>query len=68
MRSGFAEVIEETARKLGIDLPASPEDTAAVLLALGEGISEQHELDPDQVPMELFNRALAALLGDTTLR
>lgn len=66
VRAGFAEMIEAFARNLRIELPASPEDTASVLLALGDGISEQHQLDPDHVSMELFNRALTALLGDQT--
>ncbi len=67
VRSGFAEMIAEAARKRRLTLPVSPEDAASILLALGDGITEQHQLDPDRVPMDLFNRALAALLGNSAL-
>ena len=62
VRAGFAEVIGRAADEAGVPLPLPAEDIAVVLLALGEGITQQHQLDPGQVDAGLFETTLALLI------
>ena len=61
VREGFARVIEDATARAGLRLPLPAHDVAVVLLALGEGITQQHQLDPDQVDAGLFETTLALL-------
>lgn len=62
VRNAFAGLIERAADDAGTTLPLPATDLASVVLALGEGITQQHQLDPDEVDMELVGVVLAMLV------
>ena len=64
VRAAFAAVIERAAADLGVHLSLPPRDAASVLLALGDGLTQQHQLDPGEVDPGLFETVLAALVQD----
>lgn len=67
VRTAFASVIERAAEELGVHLPLAPQDAASVLLALGDGLTQQHQLDPGEVDPGLFETTLAALVQSQTV-
>jgi AcrR family transcriptional regulator len=62
VRSAFARLISQVADSAGVELPMAPEHVAVALIALGDGITQQHYLDPDTVDLEIFEHALAGFL------
>lgn len=64
VRQAFATVVTRNAKEFGVELPMPAEDLATVLLALGDGLTEQHLLDPERVDSGLFEALLAILIGN----
>lgn len=62
LRRAFAGLVERACNSLGIELPIPAEQAAAALLALGDGLTQQHELDPDTVHQNTFEAVLAMLI------
>lgn len=62
LRRAFAGLVERACSSLGIALPIPAEQAAAALLALGDGLTQQHELDPDMVHQNTFEAVLAMLI------
>lgn len=62
LRHAFGGLIERASASLGIDLPITADQAAAALLALGDGLTQQHELDPDMVDQETFETVLSMLI------
>ena len=54
-------LLESIAASLGVELPIPLEHFAAMGLALGYGLSQQHQADPDAVPASLFAAGQAFL-------
>jgi AcrR family transcriptional regulator len=61
-RAAIATAIERRAEELRYPLPMAPDDLAAVVLALSNGLAIEHLVDPDGVPGRVFGEALAAVL------
>jgi hypothetical protein len=61
-RSG-AQSAEDAAstEQLGVELPIPAEHLAMLMLAVGSGLAQQHQLDPRVVPDTLFADSLAYL-------
>lgn len=66
LRHAFAALITRAADDLGIALPLPGEQVAAALLALGDGITQQHRVDPDGVDPATFEAVLAILMKAST--
>lgn len=66
LRRAFANLISKAADDLGIQLPLAAEQVAVALLALGDGITQQHHLDPDRVELNTFEETLSALIDNLT--
>ena len=66
IRSAYASAIEEVFNSIVIDAPAPFEDLATVLMALDEGIFNQHWIDPHAVPADLFYDTLELLIAAAT--
>lgn len=62
LRRAFADLIGRRAADLKITLPVPVEQVAAALLALGDGLTEQHQLDPEGVDPATFDTVLATLI------
>jgi AcrR family transcriptional regulator len=61
-RETFAEMIEQGARDLGIELPpAFAEHMGTVINALGNGLALEKVADPDSVPDELLGSTIALI-------
>lgn len=63
VRRAFADLIDHVAEESGISLPLPSHDVAAILLALGDGITAQHRLDPEKVDANLFEKALGLFIS-----
>ena len=63
LRQAFAGLLTQAAEHLGITFPLPATDIATIVLALGDGITEQHLLDPAQVDPKLFEAVLATLIS-----
>lgn len=61
IHAALTEVVETTAKRLGIDLGISPAEAAMVLKALSNGFALESMADPDAVPPDLFARTLVVL-------
>lgn len=61
IHAALTEVVETTAKRLGIDLGLSPAEAAMVLKALSNGFALESIADPGAVPPDLFARTLALL-------
>ena len=62
MRALIADMLEEQAAKLELELPAASDELAVIVLALSNGIAIEHLADPDTVRPDLFATALRLLL------
>jgi AcrR family transcriptional regulator len=63
LRAAIAEVLGERAARLGISLALPAEELATVLIALTNGFAVERLADPDDVPEDLYGRALDLLLA-----
>ena len=63
----LADWYDERRRRLARGLPGTdgitPEDRAALVMAMDFGLTAQHLLDPDRVPADLYATGLNLLLG-----
>jgi AcrR family transcriptional regulator len=59
----IAELIERSADELGLGLPLPPGELAIVMNALGVGLSLEKLVDPDNVPDDLFGKAISLIYG-----
>lgn len=66
LRQAFAGLITRAADTDGIQLPLPAEQVAAALLALGDGITQQHRIDPEGVDLNTFEAVLGALISVST--
>ena len=57
----IVRLLEAIAATLGVTFPIPMEHFAAMGLALGYGLSQQHQADPDAIPASLFAAAQAYL-------
>jgi AcrR family transcriptional regulator len=62
LRGTLAELIDQGARELGVDLAVPPAELAIVVDALADGLALQKLADPGAVPDDLLGRVLAILL------
>jgi AcrR family transcriptional regulator len=63
LRANTADLIETNAADAGIELPMPKDELAAVLLALGAGLTLDRLVDPDNVPADLFGKTIGLLLA-----
>lgn len=66
LRAAFAGLVEQAVEALEIRLPIPSDQVAAALLALGDGLTQQHDVDPDGVDQETFEAVLAVLIRGLT--
>jgi AcrR family transcriptional regulator len=62
MRETTAGLLEQATEALGLALPASAEQLGVIINALGNGLVFEQLVDPDGVPDDLFESALALIL------
>lgn len=62
LRAAFADLVDQAAASLDLSLPIPSEQAAAALLALGDGLTQQHELDPEAIDQGTFEMVLALLI------
>jgi AcrR family transcriptional regulator len=60
-RRAIAGALEHMEQVLGEELPIPPEHFAAIGFAIGNGLAQQHLVDPEAVPSTLFGDAQAYL-------
>lgn len=63
MRETTAALVEQAAAAFGLSLPASAEELGLIIHALSTGLVFEKLVDPDGVPDELFQSALALILS-----
>jgi len=63
LRSVIARAVERTTAERHLDLGMTHEEAAVVILALSNGFAIEGLLDPEAVPIDLFGRVLARLVG-----
>ncbi|HUS61633.1 MAG TPA: hypothetical protein VMY34_05510, partial [Acidimicrobiales bacterium] len=56
-RQHIARAVSDYCVQTGIELPIPAAHFAAIMLAIGDGLSAQRHLDPDAVPSDLFGAA-----------
>ncbi|HRV60353.1 MAG: TetR/AcrR family transcriptional regulator [Solirubrobacterales bacterium] len=67
-RASIARLLQVQSEKLGISLPASPDDLAVGLLALSNGMAIERIGDPEEIDEHQFSLAVRLLLRPATGR
>ena len=68
VREPIAQLIQQAADDLGVELPLPADHLAIAVLALSNGIAIESLADPESVPPELFGTMLNLLLGGLAAR
>jgi AcrR family transcriptional regulator len=63
VRTAIARLVERQCAQLGITSPMPPEQLAAVMLAVDDGLKLQEDLDPEAIPEDLRVRMLVLLFS-----
>ena len=64
VREALSRVLSKLSEELDVELPLPPDDFAAVLLGLSNGLAMESHIDPEAVPDDLMGRVLTLLAGD----
>jgi AcrR family transcriptional regulator len=61
MRDAVTAILRAYVEAEGVQLPVPPEQVASMIVAIGDGVAAQLQLDPGSVPADLFTTAVAFL-------